>query len=177
MNTALKPVLLALSERIVELGDRIGGDDPALTDADRALARLDLKAIGDKLVGFIPDTDGDDRAFLHFMLGSVCSYLELWEKAVHAYAEAVCHWPDHVGLLNEQYYALMCLERYEQALAAVEASIRHGGETPDVLQNQAVALAYLGRLGEAKAVMFRCIARFPNDAGAAETLKELDRLG
>lgn len=177
MNTALKPVLLAFSERVVDLGERIECEDPNLTDADRATARLDLKAIGDKLVGLIPDTEGDDRAFLYFMLGSVCTYLELWEKADHAYAEAVRHWPDHVGLRNEHYYALMRLERYDRALEAVEASIRHGGETPDVLQNQAVALAYLNRLGEAKAVMFRCIAKFPNDAGAAETLRELDRLG
>jgi lipoprotein NlpI len=177
MTSALKPLLLALSEQVVDLGERISGGDPNRSDADRALARLDLKAIGDKLVGFVSDTEGDDRAFLHFMLGSVCSYLELWEKADHAYTEAVSHWPDHVGLRNEHFYALMRLERYDRALEAVEASIRHGGETPDVLQNQAVALAYLGRLGEAKAVMFRCIAKFPNDAGAAETLRELDHLG
>jgi tetratricopeptide (TPR) repeat protein len=177
MTSPLKPQLLALSEQVVDLGERIESDDPKRSDADRASARLELKSIGDTLVGLMPDAHGDDRAFLHFMLGSVCSYLELWEKAVHAYAEAVRHWPDHVGLLNEQYYAFMKVERYDSALEAVEASIRHGGETPDVMQNQAVCLAYLGRLAEAKAVMFRCIAKFPTDAGAAETLRELDRLG
>jgi tetratricopeptide (TPR) repeat protein len=177
MTSALKPVLLALSERVVDLGERIERENPDQSDAGRALARLDLKSIGDTLVGLIPDAHGDDRAYLHFMLGSVCTYLELWDKADHAYAQAVLHWPDHVGLRNEHYYALMKLERYDRALEAVEASIRHGGETPDVLRNHAVALAYLNRLGEAKAVMFRCIAKFPNDAGAAETLRELDHLG
>jgi len=171
---SLKPILIALSDKIVDLSERIESDDSGIEDIDRKEARVELRKIGDELVGFLPHAQGEDRAFLHFMLGSLCSTLALWEKADVAYAEARATWPDHVGLLNEHFYCLMQLDRYADALVAIEASIRHGGETPDVLQNKATVLVHLDRLPEAKAVMFSCIAKFPNDAESARFLRELD---
>lgn len=171
---SLKPILIALSDKIVDLSERIESDDAGIEDIDRKEARAELRKIGDELVGFLPRAQGEDRAFLHFMLGSLCSTLDLWEKADVAYAEARRTWPDHVGLLNEHFYCLMQLDRFADALVAIEASIRHGGETPDVLQNKATVLVHLDRLPEAKAVMFSCIAKFPNDAESARFLRELD---
>ncbi len=171
---SIKPILIALSDKIVDLSERIESDNAGIEDIDRKEARVELRKIGDELVGFLPHAQGEDRAFLHFMLGSLCSTLALWEKADVAYAEARRTWPDHVGLLNEHFYCLMQLDRYADALAAIEASIRHGGETPDVLQNKSTVLVHLDRLPEAKTVMFSCIAKFPNDAESARFLRELD---
>ncbi len=173
-SLALKPILIALSDKIVDLSVRIESDESAIEDIDRKEARAELRKIGDELVGFLPHAEGEDRAFLHFMLGSLCSALALWEKADLAYSEARRVWPDHVGLLNEHFYCLMQLDKFFDALGAIELSIRHGGETPDVLQNKATALVHLNRIPEAKAVMFSCIAKFPNDAESAQFLKELD---
>jgi tetratricopeptide (TPR) repeat protein len=173
-DLTLKPILIALSDQIVDLSERLESDDPGIDDIYRKEARAELHDIGDELVSFLPHAQGEDRAFLHFMLGSLCSTLCLWQKADVAYAEARAFWPDHVGLLNEHFYCLMQIDRYEDALAAINASIRHGGETPDVLQNKATVLVYLDRLPEAKSVMFSCIAKFPNDAELARFLRDLD---
>ncbi|MEN9838527.1 MAG: hypothetical protein RL177_6 [Bacteroidota bacterium] len=170
----LKPILIALSDKIVDLSERIESDDSGIEDIDRKEARAELRDIGDELVSFLPHAKSEDRAFLHFMLGSLCSTLGLWHKADVAYAEARAFWPDHVGLLNEHFYCLMQLDRYADALIAIDASILHGGETPDVLQNKATVLVHLDRLPEAKAVMFSCIAKFPNDAESAQFLRDLD---
>lgn len=170
----LKPILIALSDKIVDLSERIETDESGIDDIDRKEARAELRKIGDELVGFLPHAQGEDRAFLHFMLGSLCSTLSLWNKADVAYAEARSFWPDHVGLLNEHFYCLMQLDRFADALTAIESSIRHGGETPDVLQNKATALVHLNRISEATVVMISCIAKFPNDAESARFLRELD---
>ncbi len=174
--STLKPILLEISERLVDLTDAVRGPEDAVTDARRHEIRMELRSIGDRLVGFLDHATGDDRTFLMFMLGSLSAALDLWDKADYAFAEARKDWPDHVGLLNEHYYTLIQLSRYPEALDTVEASIRIGGETPDLLQAKAIALAYMNRLAEAKAVMFTCIAKYPNDASSHETLAEIDQL-
>ncbi len=173
-DSDLKPILIALSDKIVDLSEIIESDASGTDDIARKEARQTLRAIGDELVGFLSHAHDEDRAFLHFMLGSLCSTLAMWQKADVAYTEARTYWPDHVGLLNEHFYCLMQLDRFADALAAIDASIRHGGETPDVLQNKATVLVHLDRVKEAKVLMISCIAKYPNDTEAARFMSELD---
>lgn len=173
-DSDLKPILIALSDKIVDLSEIIESDASDIDDIARKEARHTLRAIGDELVGFLSHAHEEDRAFLHFMLGSLCSTLAMWEKADVAYTEARTYWPDHVGLLNEHFYCLMQLDRFSDALAAIDESIRHGGETPDVLQNKATVLVHLDRVNEAKVLMISCLAKFPNDTEASRFMSELD---
>lgn len=174
-----KHIKKELVERSEELVDLIEGFEQGIRDNDEEACRdisHKLDQIGFYLVDLIPKLSGDDYAYAQFMMGSLCSVLRMWPQADEAYREALDHWPDHVGLLNEYFICLMELERYDDALSVIEQSIKHGGETPDVLQNKAAALARLGKISEAKVVLINSSARFPNDTETREMLVELDHM-
>ena len=172
----IKAELVGKSEELVDL---IEGFEEGIRENDEEVCRKishQLDQVGFYLVDLIPKLAGDDLAYAQFMMGSLCSVLRMWAQAEEAYSQALGHWPDHVGLLNEYFICLMELERYEEALNVVKRSITHGGETPDVLQNKAAVLAHLGKTNEAKMVLINSSAKFPDDIETREMLAELDRM-
>jgi tetratricopeptide (TPR) repeat protein len=169
-----KSLLLSISEEIVDIGEVMDATDP---DTDPVTIRKSVKRlreIGDELLGLEHDCTGDDLAYVRFMLGSVCQMLGYHDQAADAYYLALERWPDHVGILNELFISLHALGDYEEAYEIINRSIKAGGETPDVLQNLAAVLVLRDRPGEAKAVLFNCISKFPEDAESQAMLKELD---
>lgn len=174
-----KNIKKELIEKSEELVDLIEGFEEGIRENDEDACREishQLDQVGFYLIDITPKLTGDDFAYARFMMGSLCSVLQIWPQAEEAYSQALEHWSDHVGLLNEYFICLMELERYEDALNVINRSITHGGETPDVLQNKAAALARLGRASEAKMVLINSSAKFPDDAETREMLAELDRM-
>lgn len=171
----LKSRLIELSEKIVDLIEVMETADEQTELHKIHRASKELHHIGDELLSFRSGTSGDDHAYVHFMLGSVCFQLGYLEKAADSYSEALALWPEHVGLLNEYFLTLIDLERYSEAYEVIQKSIKFGGETPDVLQNMATVLVKLNRVPEAKAVLFNCMAKFPNDIESQQLLAELDK--
>jgi tetratricopeptide (TPR) repeat protein len=173
----LKPRLLELSEEIVDLSDQLEAAGPEKDDrlAHRCVNRL--RGIGDELVGHLDSAEGDDLTYAHFMMGSVCSLLGFWSQAESSYRKALESWPDHVGLLNELFDALVALRKYGEAEIVIRQSIRHGGETPLILRNLAAVLVHLKKFSEAKLVMITCTARFPGDAESRDFLRQLEGAG
>ena len=173
-NAGLKPVLLELSEEIVELSDQL--DD--LEFDEESPRRFEifkrLREIGDELLLRREAAGGDDLAYLNFALGSVCTLLGYYDKAEEAYDAALEHWPDHVGLLNEATDALVELGKHKKAKSFIERSIKAGGETPDILYNYAALTSHMGDIDEARIILINALARFPNDPGCKALLDELD---
>ncbi|TVQ71990.1 MAG: hypothetical protein EA363_05220 [Balneolaceae bacterium] len=170
----LKPRLLALSEEIVDLSDRLEEAEAANEDREAHHCVKRLRSIGDELVDCLEQAAGDDLAFARFMMGSVCSLLGFWEQAESSYRGALETWPDHVGLLNELFDALVAQRKYAEAETVIRQSIRHGGETPLILRNLAAVLVHLKRINEARIMMINCTARFPDDVEGRAFLKQLD---
>lgn len=171
----LKTRLIQLSELIVDAIEILETTDSQTEPNKIRKASRELHHIGDELLSKKLECKDDDLAFVHFMLGSVCYHLGYVEKAAESYAEALKIWPDHVGLLNEFFLALVDLEKFNEAYDIIQKSLQFGGETPAVLQNMATVLVHLKRVPEAKAVLFNCIAKFPNDKESQILLYELDQ--
>jgi tetratricopeptide (TPR) repeat protein len=173
---AYKQQLIDLSEEIVSLSDQLDEleftDDPATTQP--IINRL--RAIGDELLQILEDAFGDDEAYAQFALGSVCSLLGLYEKAEICYDTALSHWPDHIGILNEAFDILIELGKFDKAKAFIERSIKHGGETPDILYNYASLVSHMGDIDEARIILINALAKFPADKGCRALLQELDLL-
>lgn len=169
-----KDELIRLSEKIVDHIEAIENADDQIDAHKIREASRQLHHIGDALLDLRGKCSGDDLAFIHFMLGSVCYHLGYLDKSRESFELALSTWSDHVGLLNEYFFVLYDLEDFEEAYKIVQRSIKHGGETPVVLQNMATVLVRLDRIAEAKTVLFNCIAKFPNDTDSQLLLKELD---
>jgi tetratricopeptide (TPR) repeat protein len=169
-----KDSLLTLSEKIVDLGEVLEETDEQLDPHKIRNATLQLREIGDQLLDLEAKTSGDDQAYVRFMLGSVCQLLNYHVNAIEAYQNALEHWPDHVGIINELFHSQIEMGMYSDALTTIQRSIKTGGETPDVLHNLAITLVHLDRLAEAKTVLFNCISKFPDDAESNRLLRELD---
>ncbi len=172
----VKKRLLELSEEIVDLSDSLDELEFESDFKKELEIRNRLHVIGDELAGIQEDFTGDDETFAHFALGSVCSLLKKWDKAEYAYKEALKHWPDHVGILNELFDCLVERRKLEEAREVIEKSIKHGGETPDVLYNFASLVSHMGNTDEAKVILINALARFPNDKGCKALLMELDAI-
>ncbi|MEX0685809.1 MAG: tetratricopeptide repeat protein [Balneolales bacterium] len=173
-ETSVKQELLAVSERLVDLSDELDRLREAGNDSGYSLITKQLRDIGDQLIDYTKFTEGDDRAYTYFSLGSLCSMLGYHQQAEKSYREALTQWPDHVGLLNEMFDCLMEQHKYAPAKDIIENSIRHGGETPIILQNYAVVLTHLKKLNEARIVLFNCMAKFPGDQPTIDLLKTLE---
>ncbi|MEX1122614.1 MAG: tetratricopeptide repeat protein, partial [Balneolales bacterium] len=158
-ETPVKQQLLSISERLVDLSEKLDQLREAEDETGYAALTKELRDIGDSLVDYLKTVEGDDRTFTHFTLGSLCSMMGYMHQAENSYREALAGWPDHVGLLNELFDCLMEQNKYAPAKEIIERSIRHGGETPTILQNYAVVLTHLKKLNEAKVVMFNCMAK------------------
>lgn len=171
---SVKQELLTISERLVDLSEELDRSHEAKDESGYANVTKELRELGDQLVDYLEMTEGDDCAFAHFSLGSLCAMLGYQNQAEKSYREALEHWPDHVGLLNELFDCLMEQNKYAPAKEIIERSIQHGGETPIILQNYAVVLAHLKKLSEAKVVMFNCMAKFPEDPRSRELLDTLE---
>ncbi|MCH8495368.1 MAG: hypothetical protein LAT57_07015 [Balneolales bacterium] len=172
---SLKQNLIEISEKIVDLGEVLEQADPQTQPQKIRKATKSLRHIGDDLLGLEKVCIGDDLAFVRFMLGSVCQMLDYHEKAEELYLQALAHWPDHVGIINELFLSQIAMNKHEDALETIQRSIKTGGETPDVLQNFATTLVHLNRIAEAKTVLFNCMAKFPDDSESQLLLRELDK--
>jgi tetratricopeptide (TPR) repeat protein len=170
----LKPLLLKLSEEVVELSDQLDELEFEEESPQRFEIFKRLREIGDELLAHREAAAGDDLAYLNFALGSVCTLLGYYDKAEEAYDAALKHWPDHVGLLNEATDALIQLGKHKKAKGFIERSMKHGGETPDILYNYAALTSHMGDIDEARIILINALARYPNDPGIKALLDELD---
>jgi tetratricopeptide (TPR) repeat protein len=118
--------------------------------------------------------EGDDLAFSNFILGSICALMGLWTHAEQAYEQALEHWPDHVGLLNEMAECQFELGNYAKAADCLEKSLKSGGHTPTIVHDLAVAHAWNGNIAQARITLMNGMARFPQDTTLMEALKEID---
>ena len=173
-ETTAKQELLAISERLVDLSEELDRLREAGDESGYSTVTKQLRDIGDELVGYTKTTEGDDLAYTHFALGSLCSMLGYLHQAEKSYREALAYWPDHIGLLNELFDCLMDQNKYAPAKEVIEKSIEHGGETPIIMQNYAVVLTHLKKLNEAKVVLFNCMAKFPGDQRTRELMNTLE---
>ncbi len=169
-----KDTLLAISEKVVDFSEELDALDFSDDNARKHEIRQELRKIADQTLEIRSDVKGDDYAYASFILGSICSILGFWLKAEEAYDEALEIWPDHVGLLNEAFEVQVELDNYSKAKKFIKASIKHGGETPDVLFNLASLQAHYGFKNEARITLINALAKFPNDDGCKELLKQLD---
>lgn len=171
-----KERLIELSERIVDISDQL--DELEFEDEAEQRQELhdELRKIGDQLLHYLSDEENqsDENAFIHFALGSVCSLIGYFEKAEESYREALKHWPDHVGLLNEAFDNYVVLKKFDKAREMIERSIKYGGETPDVLYNYASLVSHTGNISEARIILINALAKFPSDKGCRALLMELD---
>ena len=173
-NPPDKQELITLSEEIVDISEALDQATENVDEHTYAARYKRLREIGEILVDAIEKIEGHDLAYARFMLGSVCNMLGYWAQAEEAYIKALEYWPDHVGLLNELFEAQMEQRKYTDAKETIERSIKHGGETPVILQNYAAVLVQLKELKQAKIVMINCVARFPDDAQSRQLLDQLE---
>lgn len=171
---AVKQELVELSERLVDLSENLDRAESEDREKDYARAHQQLRRLGDQLVDYIETTQGDDHAFAHFMMGSLCSMMGYNIRAEESYRIALNRWPDHVGVLNELFECLYEQGKYAEARKIIERSMHHGGETPVIMRNYAAVLVQLKQINKARIVMFNCLARFPQDQESREFLEQLD---
>lgn len=166
--------MLTQSERVVDLQLKLE-DARAKDDRDTCEALfLELEKIGDDLVGLNKALRDDDLAYSNFILGSICALMGLWAHAEQAYDQALSHWPDHVGLLNEMAECQFELGNYAKAAECLEKSLTAGGHTPTIVHDLAVAHAWNGDIARARITLINGMARFPQDSSLMEALKEID---
>ncbi len=170
----IKQKLIERSERIVDISERLDELEFSEDTNEKQSLFSELKEIADSMLELKPGANKDDEAYINFALGSVCSLLGYFDKAEEAYDEALAHWPDHVGILNEAFDVLVETGKYEKAKKYIERSIEHGGETPDVLYNYASLTAHMGNIDEARIILINALAKFPTDKGCRALLEELD---
>jgi tetratricopeptide (TPR) repeat protein len=170
----LKQQLIKLSESIVDISERLDELEFSEESSQKQELFAELKQIADKMLELKPLAGEDDEAYINFGLGSICSLLGYYEKAEQAYDEALSRWPDHVGILNEAFDVLVETGKMEKAKTFIERSIKHGGETPDILYNYASLTAHMGKIDEAKIILINALAKFPGDKGCRALLEELD---
>jgi tetratricopeptide (TPR) repeat protein len=169
-----KDYLVEQSENVVELQIKL--EQARASDDREACEQLffELENIGDDLAGLNPKLEGDDLAYSCFILGSICALMGLWPHAEQAYDQALSHWPDHVGLLNEMAECQFELGNFKKAAECLEKSLKIGGHTPVVVHDLAVAYAWNGDIPKAQITLINGMARFPSDTSLIDALKELD---
>jgi len=169
-----KAYLIKQSEKVVdlqmELEEARARDDRKACD----LLFIELEKIGDDLAGLNSGLQGDDLAYSNFVLGSICALMGLWPHAEQAYSQALAHWPDHVGLLNEMAECQFELGNYTKAAECLEMSLKVGGHTMVIVHDLAVAYAWSGDIPKARITLINGMARFPQESTLMEALKELD---
>ena len=169
-----KEQLLKLTEEIVELSDKLDELEFEEQSKERFVVFRRLREIGDELLGHKETAEGDDLAFTNFALGSVASLLGYNDKAEEAYDKALEHWPDHIGILNEAYHLLIEAGKHKKAKSYIERSMKHGGETPDIMYNYASLTAHMGDINEARIILINALARFPHDRGCKALLEQIE---
>jgi tetratricopeptide (TPR) repeat protein len=169
-----KAYLIAQSEKVVDLQFKL--EDARAKDDREGCEMLfdELEKIGDDLVGLNQRIEGDDLAYSNFILGSICALMGLWTHAEQAYDQALSHWPDHVGLLNEMAECQFELGNYEKAADCLEKSLKSGGHTPTIIHDLAIAHAWNGDITQSRITLINGMARFPQDTSLMEALKEID---
>jgi tetratricopeptide (TPR) repeat protein len=175
-DNTLKEQLLALSEEVVDLSDKLQHADSQKDERLRHESSERLRHLGGVLLEVSAQAQGDDLAFAQFVTGSVCSLLGYWQRAEESYRAALDRWPDHVGILNELFDALVVLKKYEEALVVLRRSMRHGGETPLLMRNHASVLVHLGRTAEARLELIKATARYPEDRECRSWLAMIESL-
>lgn len=175
-DNTLKKQLLVMSEEVVDLSDQMQHADTQKDEQLRHHASERLRHLGGELLEVSAKARGDDLAFAQFVTGSVCSLLGYWQKAEESYRAALQHWPDHVGILNELFDALVVLKKYEEALVVVRSSMKHGGETPLLMRNHASVLVHLGRIAEARVELIKATARYPDNRECRSWLAMIEHL-
>jgi tetratricopeptide (TPR) repeat protein len=169
-----KDYLIAQSEKVVDLQIKLE-QARALDDRDTCEQLfVELEKIGDDLTGLNSSLNGDDLAYSNFVLGSICALMGLWPHAEQAYEQALSHWPDHVGLLNEMAECQFELGNFAKAADSLEKSLKTGGHTPVLIHDLAVAYAWNGDIHKARITLINGMARFPQEASLTEALREIE---
>lgn len=170
----IKPYLLEKSEYLVDLMEELDTAVEQNNEEESTLAVKKLNDLGNELVELILNLESDDKAYAHFMLGSLCSALRMWPEAEDAYLSALETWPDHVGILNELFVAQYEMGKFESAEKTIQESIQHGGETPEIIHNLAATNWQMGKKAEAKLILFNAMAKYPNDRNIMVLMNEMD---
>lgn len=174
-NKNIKEYLIERSEEMVDFIEELEQAIENNSEEESKQAVLKLNEVGNELVDLIPNLEGDDLAYGNFMMGSLCSTLRMWPEAAEAYEQALEKWPEHVGILNEYFVALYELKRFDEAVSTMKKSMEVGGETPDTIQNLAVAQVAAGKETEAKMTLFNGMAKYPDDNQLIHTMHQLDK--
>ncbi|MDI6400479.1 hypothetical protein QLX67_00595 [Balneolaceae bacterium ANBcel3] len=167
----LKLRLLELSEKIVDLSDRLSEAESLGETGKSYRLTGDLKEVGSQVEDLLTQARDDDRTFALFMLGSVYAMTGYIARAEEKYRQALSSWPDHVGLLNELFDVLVLQEKYAEAENILESIIQFGGETPLVLRNKAGLFAKMGKEEEAAQTLAYSRSLFPEDTQTLEVLE------
>lgn len=173
----IKPYLLQKSEHLVDLIDALEDAVNRNDENDSTETVAKLNQLGNELVELLLNLSGDDKAYAHFMLGSLCSSLRMWVEAEDAFNQALEVWHDHVGILNELFIAQYELGKFEEAKSTVQKSIKFGGETPEIVHNLAAATWQTGEQAQAKMILFGAMAKFPNERMIIELMNDFDEAG
>lgn len=170
----IKDWLLEESERLVDLIESL---ELAVNENDEVKSRSvveELNELGNKLSDYLPNLTDEDKAFGHFMMGSLCASLRMWPETRYAFEVALDIWPDHVGLLNEYFICLFEQQDFDKAIQIIEKSKELGGETSEIIQNLAVACFYSGKVDRAKMELITAIAKYPDHQELQKTLYEIE---
>lgn len=173
----IKPYLLQKSEHLVDLIDALENAVSRNDETDSTETVAKLNQLGNELVELLLNLTGDDRAFAHFMLGSLCSSLRMWSEAEDAFVHALEVWPDHVGILNELFAAQYELGKFDEAKETVQKSISFGGETPEIVHNLAAATWQIGDHAQAKMILFGAMAKYPHEQMIIDLMNDFDEAG
>ncbi len=176
-DKSIKDQLLELSEKVVDLSEEMETAESANKDRTYASLAKELRMIGDEVLAIQELAKNDDLAYSQFIMGSICALLGYWSQAEEEYRKALKHWPDHIGILNELFDALVQQKKYQDAKEIIELSIKYGGETPIIMQNYAAIMVHLHQLDQAKIIMMNCIAKFPDDLESKQFLHQLEHPG
>ena len=126
---------------LLRLDFQFAGEDPAMREAAREHAKA--------LVAIVPSD-----AFANYILGSLAFTEGDFETAAAHLARSVATDAQPYAL-NDLACALNALGRHEEALKAIEAALKAGGDDPAMIDTYAESLIGLGRWDDAQHAIFR----------------------
>jgi tetratricopeptide (TPR) repeat protein len=125
-----------------------------------------------KLLSSFPDSVAS-RQDTAFQFGSLALQIQAPEQAERWLRIAIARTPDHAEAQGKLGMALLLRNRFQEALAPLEAAVRLDPSSAVARLNLGVALANLNRFDEARAQAQEALRLDPNLQGAAGFLKAL----
>jgi len=161
----------------IELLEQIREIDPNNRQVLYGLA-LSLYAVGDyreaahigsTLLAEQPDAPAD----LHLIVGGAYGRQGEWDKAEATFREALVQWPDDQALAVQHAISMEALDRMDEAIAELEACLRHSPYDPPLWRALGDALSLTGAPGRAFAAYVRSLTLETDDAHAKQVAGRL----